>query len=79
MAKKELANQESFTVANRDHFLALEPGGDTLQLQFNAGNGWKNKADASYTSDDVIEVPNGRGGIEWRIDGLSAGTATLFY
>lgn len=79
MAKKELANQEPFTVANREYFLALEPNGDTLQLQYNAGNGWKDKADASYSSDDLIEIPNGRGDITWRVDGLSAGTATLFY
>lgn len=79
MAQKSLSNQEVFQIANKEYFLALEPNGDTLQIQFNTGNGWKDKADGSYTSDDVVELPNCRGGIDWRVSGISSGSATLYY
>lgn len=84
MAKKELANQESFIVANRDYFVALEPNGDTLKVQFNVGNGWKDKpkqdgSTVDYTVDEIVSLPVVGPDVDWRIDGLSAGKATLIY
>lgn len=80
MTKKVLnSTADTFIAANRDNFVVLVPNGDTLQIQFNDGNGWEDKADASYTSPDIFELPPVGEGVEWRVSGISAGRATLIY
>ena len=80
MNKKVLSSTaDTFIAANRDNYLVLVPNGDTLQIQFNDGNGWADKADASYTSPDVVELPPVGSHVQWRVSGISAGRATLIY
>lgn len=85
MSKMSLTSiDDTFKVRNKDYFLVLEPNGDTLKVQFNAGNGWKDKpqqdgSTVNYTTDDIVSLPVVGDDVDWRVNGISAGTATLIY